>query len=370
MTNEMNVKIRTLTPLWTGGIDGTMDRLHETGILGSLRWWYEAIVRGLGGWACDPSKHECNFDAEKYRQSRDAEERQRLRDAGLCDVCQVFGATGRRRRFRLEIAQDDTEAIWTPPDRMLNIRPPDRNRGWFLPPGQMGTLTLRLDGDERTLSLLAVLFLFLEQWGSIGAKPQLGYGVFEIENRDKVRAWAVGDGEEKPGWRWKTLGNKPPRAGLSDLPNPPDLRCFGFFRYRFAPERPGWWTRVPGIESVASKVQPLVSRYRTVPVSPALKNEWRFHRWHGSRHDEQEIFGALRPKRRRSKVAVSWAYPLGQGWEARGWACLPDKRWADTVWGLLQDEESWRAALGVRGDLESYRAETREQVLKLLEATG
>ncbi|MCD6141803.1 type III-B CRISPR module RAMP protein Cmr1, partial [Candidatus Bipolaricaulota bacterium] len=45
----MKVKIRTLTPLWTGGADGKVDRVHETGILGSLRWWYEAIVRGLGG---------------------------------------------------------------------------------------------------------------------------------------------------------------------------------------------------------------------------------------------------------------------------------------------------------------------------------
>ncbi|MBK9094822.1 MAG: type III-B CRISPR module RAMP protein Cmr1 [Anaerolineae bacterium] len=48
MTEPLNITIRTLTPLWTGGVDGAMDRIHETGILGSLRWWYEAIVRGLG----------------------------------------------------------------------------------------------------------------------------------------------------------------------------------------------------------------------------------------------------------------------------------------------------------------------------------
>ena len=44
MHDVLTVKIRTLTPLWTGGLDGTMDRIHETGIIGSLRWWYEAIV--------------------------------------------------------------------------------------------------------------------------------------------------------------------------------------------------------------------------------------------------------------------------------------------------------------------------------------
>jgi len=27
---SLEVRIRTLTPLWTGGLDGTMDRIHET----------------------------------------------------------------------------------------------------------------------------------------------------------------------------------------------------------------------------------------------------------------------------------------------------------------------------------------------------
>ncbi|MBN1399734.1 MAG: type III-B CRISPR module RAMP protein Cmr1, partial [Anaerolineae bacterium] len=34
--------LSTLTPLWTGGArTGRMDHVHETGIVGSLRWWYE-----------------------------------------------------------------------------------------------------------------------------------------------------------------------------------------------------------------------------------------------------------------------------------------------------------------------------------------
>ncbi|MCK4615147.1 MAG: type III-B CRISPR module RAMP protein Cmr1 [Thermoplasmata archaeon] len=47
----MKVKIRTLTPIWTGGVEGKCERLHETGIIGCLHWWYEAIVRGLDGYA-------------------------------------------------------------------------------------------------------------------------------------------------------------------------------------------------------------------------------------------------------------------------------------------------------------------------------
>ncbi len=70
----LTIRLRTRTPLWTGGIDGSMDRIHETGLLGSLRWWYEAIVRGLGGWACDPTEGDRCPD----RQGR------------YCDVCKVF----------------------------------------------------------------------------------------------------------------------------------------------------------------------------------------------------------------------------------------------------------------------------------------
>lgn len=56
-----------MAPLWTGGIDGSMNHIHETGIIGSMRWWYEAIVRGLGGRAYDPSRHECPDKDDNYR---------------------------------------------------------------------------------------------------------------------------------------------------------------------------------------------------------------------------------------------------------------------------------------------------------------
>jgi len=59
---NLTAHIRTLTLLWTGGVDQTCDRLHETGLIGSLRWWYEAIVRGQGA---DPTERACVHDEEK-----------------------------------------------------------------------------------------------------------------------------------------------------------------------------------------------------------------------------------------------------------------------------------------------------------------
>lgn len=362
---ELSIKAKTLTPLWTGGVDAAADWLHETGIIGSLRWWYEAIVRGLGGWACDPSEHGCRFDAEKYRKSTAADERQRLRDAGLCDVCQVFGATGWKRRFRVEVVEDNTIPAWNPPPGMLNIRPPKRSRGWYLPPGRVGELKIRIKGDEKVLPMLAALFLFLEKWGNLGAKPQLGYGVFSILDRERVS-------KQANGWQWQKIGDREPNQYF------PDLRRFGFFRYRFQPKTCDWWSHVPGI--VASEVQALVSQHYTVPLAPVLKNEWRFNRWNGSSRDALWMFGTLKWQqgnetiRVRSKVAVSWAYQQDKEWEVRGWAWLQKSDIAADVWNLLRDKNAWQAVIPVEGVLETrppgpWCAWRTEEVIRFLEAT-
>jgi len=355
----MKITLKTLTPLWTGGVEtGKMDRLHETGLIGSLRWWYEAIVRGLGGDVCDPTSdnpaNRCQFDAKAYKETNNVEDGL----AGVCPVCHLFGCTGWRRRFRLVIEDDHTEPLWTPPEQPLNIRPPDRNRGWFLPPGRMGILTLRFDGNKETLSMLAAIFLFLERWGSLGAKPQLGYGVFKMEQREKIARRAAA---------WQPMGRKEADLKL------PDLRHFGFFQYRFQPQKPGWWTQTPGIERVVIRVAPLVSRHRTVPVAPALKNEWRFHHWRKEWGDEYSFFGTLQRNRIRSKVAVSWAYPQGADWEVRGHAWLQEVE-IQPVWAMFCDAGLWQKILGVPGTLTGHpaapwSAQSTAEVQKFLEAT-
>ncbi len=343
--DHLEVQLKTLTPLWTGGVDGTMDRIHETGIIGSLRWWYEAIVRGLGGSACDPSKGECSFDAEKYRKSNAADERQRLRDAGLCDVCQVFGATGWKRRFRIEVVEDKPQLVWTPHDAPLNIRPPKRTRGWYLLPGHVGTVTLQLQGDEKVLSLLACLFLWLERYGSLGARPQLGYGAFRILNREEVEA-------RGKGWKWQVL-EAPSHAPSSK--DQPDLRHFLFFHYEFTPAKPGWWTQVPGVGRVGSRVQPLVTQWNMVPTTPALKNEWRFNQWRGAWREQVEIFGSLRPDRRRGRIGATWAYQADGAWHVHGWAWMPQHAGrAERLWKILTSPSVWEKVLTVPGKLSVF----------------
>lgn len=119
----MEVRLRTLTPLWTGGVDQTCDRLHETGLIGSLRWWYEALVRGLGGYACDPT----------------SEDRCPDKDGKRCAACELFGCTGWARKFRLQVVDEQgtviTEALDAEKEftlRFVELRPLDPVERWLL----------------------------------------------------------------------------------------------------------------------------------------------------------------------------------------------------------------------------------------------
>lgn len=342
----MNITLKTLTPLWTGGVEtGKMDRLRETGLLGSLRWWYEAIVRGLDGYACDPTEDSCAFDEEKYRKSKAADERQRLRDAGVCDACQLFGCTGWRRRFQLVVDSSHLSETWS--GGAINVKPPDRNRGWYLNAGKVGTFTLKIVADETTQIQMLALIQFITRYGNLGARPQLGYGFTEIvgvKNQPRVA------------YNWSIIGNSQSNHSM------PNLRTFTFFILDFEPQRDDWWGDIPGIGTLArdnryrSALDSLL-RHRIMPVTPALKNVLRYgQRWSSGALPHQ-FFGTLRGEERsRSKIALSWAYqkPDSQSWQIRGWAYPPrvsqnqQQEVQQRLQAVLGKPEMWLRALNIR----------------------
>lgn len=293
----MKLKIKTLTPLWTGGAEtGKVDRIHETGILGSLRWWYEAIVRGLGGCACDPSQGHCGFDEEKYRKSKADNEQQRLRDAGLCDVCQVFGSTGWRRRFRLTIidqTQPDTES----PRRISASRPikPKTNRKstwWFPDFPRSGNLTLQIQSLASDFSpeVIAGLLQFIADWSALGARAQMGFGVVEPEN---------GRLDTRPLYDWvvSTAGSEPYR----DLPSLQNI-----FLARISPKNGGQF----------SEQDTFNLKYDLRQLFSGQKNSDLRH----------FIMGTVKDERIAAKVKMSRPYrPYNGNREIRVWGWIPEK---------------------------------------------
>lgn len=178
MGRSLTVHLRTLTPLWTGGVDGTADRIHETGLIGGLRWWYEALVRSLGGEACDPTSNPNCYDPTKPEFPAEQ----------LCPACWVFGTTGWRRRFRLTVddhTYEDTES----PTKLVAERP--RSPKWFFPGHpRSGDFSVEFQSlfPSFPVEVIAGLFQFVADWAAIGAKTQMGFGVVEpVEERLSTR---------------------------------------------------------------------------------------------------------------------------------------------------------------------------------------
>jgi CRISPR-associated protein Cmr1 len=137
-----SVCFKTITPLWLGNKNGRNIQTRETGIIGSLRWWYEAVIRGFGGYACDPTQiqSKCTYDS-------------------LCDVCKLFGCTGLARKFRLEINKNNSDFI-------------------------IDFIELKKIFDIE-LSVLNKTIKIIEEFGALGGKiAESDYGLIKITNND------------------------------------------------------------------------------------------------------------------------------------------------------------------------------------------
>lgn len=195
-------KLKTLTPIWTGGVDiGRADRIHETGIRGSLRWWYEALIRGLGGYACDPSEDgktgpkRCELDQKKFKETFDkTKDMQSAFDEQICPACQLFGCGGWSGKIKIACSFDgkmETVGIRTRQKRRdrfaerpaggmstINNVPPDE----FKPVDLSISLMKKYLEEEFHLFYL-ILFLICE-YGMLAAKSAQGCGVIQVMNPD------------------------------------------------------------------------------------------------------------------------------------------------------------------------------------------
>jgi CRISPR-associated protein Cmr1 len=287
MPESRTIKLQILTPLWTGGVDGTSEVARATGVIGSLRWWYEAIQRAFGHRCCDPSNHEprgrdCACDGRGVR----------------CNACATYGATG---------------IIGSTGN--LNVKPRGnrQNRGWYLGPGLTGQPVLRIVPLRRDADVSAVVLplKLVAGWSALGARTQIGYGVVRLQ-----------DGLEAP--------RLPAPQGGEDTTDLPTLRDMFFSKVGFEVEREDWWRSVAGLADLGRRLEEWV-KSGSVPIAPAMKDWLRF----GSNgrsplpgidpHHADFVFGKVqRDDRIRSRLCISCAYRRSAHvWEFRVWGWLP-----------------------------------------------
>jgi CRISPR-associated protein Cmr1 len=132
--------LKALTPIWTGDAERKGERLILTGLLGSLRWWFEVLVRGLGGSAYDST--------EEGNPCPDPKVKNATEPLHHCVVCELFGCTGWARKFRFQafdsngnVQRDQIKKNQDLKLRFILLRP-IRREEWALL-----ELTLRLIAD-------------------------------------------------------------------------------------------------------------------------------------------------------------------------------------------------------------------------------
>ena len=303
------IKITCLTPLWTGDIDSKSDLLESSGIMGSLRWWTEAILRSLNYFACDPTDGDNRCPEDEY-----------------CLSCLIFGATGIRRLFRLEVEGGRPIFSGSP----INIKPNGRNRGWYLGSGLVDKINLKIVPLSRNfdINLILVPLKIIANWGGLGAKTQHGYGVIQINtsletdfNRFLKAIENITKEENLP--NQIKLRNKLRNKDNTGLPN---LTEMFFAKVLFQVNSLDWWKKINGVSQRGQRdyYEGYANNGRmknwvkssSVPIAPAIKNWLRYGEgkelWKPSDKNEDKgianwLFGTIRNDKSASKINISYA---------------------------------------------------------------
>ncbi|HAW49438.1 TPA: type III-B CRISPR module RAMP protein Cmr1 [bacterium] len=305
------LKLETLTPIWTGGVREKSKeqlRLRETGIIGSLRWWYEVLIRGLGRSACDPTANT------------------RCEGKNHCDACELFGCTGWARKFKLNIEFNDhtIPGVWigtrkkheVKKDKLKYLIYLRRNVLGFMSPVILSFIPLR-EISKNEWILLNATFEIIGDYGAIGAHTSQGNGVIKIiENNlphkdDKI----------------DNLEFKKDSARVEF----PSLDNFFFYKFhlKFKEDIPAlidkeaFWTHQQGHKKFSDNWgnwEKLWNDYNFLPIAFHIRDTIRH--FEDDRNKRHSIFGKLGEG---SKVFVSHGYKI-------------DKETVETrIWGY--DEE-------------------------------
>jgi CRISPR-associated protein Cmr1 len=197
-------RLKALTDLWTGDANRSAGRTIPTGLLGSIRWWFEVLVRGLGGAACDPS--------DDGNRCPDPDAKQPLDRGHHCVVCELFGCTGWARKFRFEV-RDGSGAIMKD-----QIKRNAEFRLCFTPLRPIAAeewalldLTIRLIADYGAIGGKTVLKPSDEE-ARRGLPQRLDYGIVNVEQQPSIepRSATELEGYVRNG-RWR----KPPQQDFA-----------------------------------------------------------------------------------------------------------------------------------------------------------
>ena len=197
-TVDFHLKPLPGSGIWTGSDESTrMTALKGTSLIGSMRFWTEALLRSFGHRVCDCTAQHENFDRKDYERGQDGK---------VCAACHSFGCTGLARAFNLHVVvktQLPEQQFKGSEKKCVTMKDiPDRGDAKYsFATGWTEELTLSIS-CRRPLTwpceehrhqnhvalppeMLLATFLMLE-YGTLGAMDQYGLGLVELLNREDL----------------------------------------------------------------------------------------------------------------------------------------------------------------------------------------
>lgn len=163
---DLSFTLKTRTPLWMGDYY-RKNAWRPSALMGSLRWWCEAILRT---WApvCDPTSND------------------RCSQGSPCLGCQLFGWQGGASRVTLDCPEPKKVSVCFP--GIPTLTRPHRQRrseGWHVPNlGLAWRINAPLEGYQR--QALRTTLLLVDQWGALGARSSQGCGVVCLKEQSET----------------------------------------------------------------------------------------------------------------------------------------------------------------------------------------
>ena len=193
-TVEFQIEPLPGSGIWTGSDDHlTMTSLKGTSLVGSMRFWTEALLRSFGNRVCDCVQQHEIFDKTDYLKGGDGK---------VCAACHSFGCTGLARAFTLHVDTKNTQPF-SCEKAAFKVSLPDKGRDAYysFAKGWTDKFSLGLS-CRRALSwpckehrdkghfflppeVILATFLMLE-YGTLGAMDQYGCGLVRTLNREEL----------------------------------------------------------------------------------------------------------------------------------------------------------------------------------------
>jgi len=216
---EFTVTLKTLTPLWTGDAWRRNQEIKPQSIMGALRFWFEVYCHAVGIEVKEYNKENVNYKEfrkkleEKIRQNSDRElfelEDEVLAEMRISLPSRIFGCTGWRGRVFIKGIQpienycfgnylnlpeviykdkNNSSADWQVCKRkeVNDLKKKNKNKNlhfWYFSIPYFGgkfEVTFQVKKEIKD-TILVPLLNFIQYYGFIGGRNNLGYGRVKIE---------------------------------------------------------------------------------------------------------------------------------------------------------------------------------------------